>query len=67
MAKKSKARTGQTLREYWLRNGVVHAAHDKALRAWLRKNAAGVDIATFIHSAAHDKKRAQAISALVKK
>ena len=67
MAKKSKAKTGQTLRGYWLRNGVVHAAHDKALRAWLQKNVGEVDIATLIHSAAYNKKHAQAIGALIKK
>lgn len=66
MAKKSRAKTVKTLRDYWQKDGVVIPPHDKALRQWLEKNAGGVDIATFIHSCDHEKKHSKAIKQLIR-
>ena len=66
MAKKSRSSTGDALWAYWKPRGIVNKSHAKALQQWLKKNAAGIDIATFIHSSEHDKKHPKAVSALLK-
>jgi hypothetical protein len=66
MAKKSNTRASKALRNFWKPEGSVNESHAKLFRSWLEKHADGVDIATFIHSSAHAKKHAKALSALVK-
>jgi hypothetical protein len=67
MAKISKhSASKRALRAYWKPKGVVDEKHAKLFRSWLQKHADGIDIATFIHSSAHEKKHANAQSALVR-
>jgi hypothetical protein len=55
----------QALRAYWKPGGKVNADHAKAFNEWLRDNAGGVDISTFIHSSAYKQKRPEAVAALI--
>lgn len=66
MARKSNTRASKALRSFWKPDGTVNESRAKLFRSWLEKNADGIDIATFIHSSAHAKKHAKALSALVK-
>jgi hypothetical protein len=67
MARKSQAKTIEALRAFWKpKERVVHGGNAKALNAWLKKHAAGVDIATFIHSSQHERRHSKAIAHFTK-
>lgn len=64
MAKKSESSAGEALWAYWKPKGVVNKKREKAFKSWLKKNAGGTDIATFIHSRTYDKSHGKALAAL---
>lgn len=66
MAKQSRTDHSNALWAFWKPKGIINKENASALKAWLKKNADGVDIATFIHSAAHERKHAKAVSSLTK-
>ena len=66
MAKLSKTKAGEALWAFWKPKGIINPKNTKALRAWIAKNAGGVDIATFIHHSTHDRKHARAVAELIK-
>ena len=66
MARKSQTAGSNALWAYWKPKGVINQKHAKTFTAWLKKNASGTDIATFIHSSKHDKSHGKAVAALIK-